>query len=133
VNTEGSAVYLTGTVQFFSDLSMEPLQPVLISLKSGTEDGTAGEQSPDEPPGAKVLAFPSPFSEKLFLSIDLEDEADVRAELYNSNGKIAVEADCGRLFPGRNIVSLPSPVSPGIYMARVRYGNREVLLKVVSL
>ncbi|MRR24127.1 sel1 repeat family protein, partial [bacterium] len=82
VNTEGSAVYLTGTVQFFSDLSMEPLQPVLISLKSGTEDGTAGEQSPDEPPGAKVLAFPSPFSEKLFLSIDLEDEADVRAELY---------------------------------------------------
>lgn len=133
VSTDGSAVYLTGTVQFFSDLTMEPLPPVFISLKSGPEVGTAGEQPPDEIPGVRVLAFPNPFSEKMFLSIDLEEEADVHAELYNSDGKIAVEADCGRLVPGKNIVSLPSPVSPGIYMAKVRFGSREVLLKVVSL
>lgn len=133
VSTDGSAVYIAGTVQFFSELSMEPLQPVFISLQSGTEDGEARLQSPDDLAGSKVLAFPNPFSEKLFLSIDLEEEADVHAELYNSDGRIAVEADCGRLLPGRNIVSLPSPVSPGIYMARVRFGNREALLKVVSL
>jgi len=133
VITDGSAVYITGTVQFFSDLSMEPLQPVFISLRSGKEESTSRGQSVDDFPGAKVLAFPNPFSDKLFLIIDLEEEADVHAELYNSDGKIVLEADCGRLLPGRNVVSLPSPVSPGIYMARVRFGNREVMLKVVSL
>lgn len=133
MSTDGSAVYLTGTVQFFSDLSMEPLQPVIISLKSGTGINAAAEQSPYENPGAKVIAFTNPFSGKMYLSIDLEEGIDVHAELYNSDGKTAVEADCGRLLPGWNIVPLPSPVSPGIYMARVRYGDREVILKVVSL
>jgi hypothetical protein len=62
VSKDGSAVYIAGTVQFFSDLSMEPLQPVFISLQSAKEDGAATEQFPDDLSGSKVLAFPNPFS-----------------------------------------------------------------------
>lgn len=133
VSTDGSAFYLTGIVQFFSDLSLEPLQPVFISLESGTGEDAAGEKYVIETGGVRVLSFPNPFSGSLFLSIDLEEEADVHAGLFTDDGKLAVEADCGRLLPGRNIVTLPSPVAPGIYMARVRFGNREAMLKVVSL
>ena len=129
--TDGISNYLTGSLNLFSDITMEPLQPVYFSLRS------AGGNKADHPfqgyeaNGVKLLAFPNPVTGKLNLSIGLPVETDVHVDILTDSGSLLFEADCGRLLPGKNIIQLPSPVTPGVYVVRVRYIDGEVSFKYV--
>jgi hypothetical protein len=79
-----------------------------------------------------MFAFPNPFTGMLNLSIELDGEADVHVDILTASGILVIEADCGRLRRGRNVVSLPAPSAPGLYVVRVRYGNREATFTVVK-
>ncbi len=132
LSSDGSSVYLTGNLHLFSEITMEPLQPVYISLKSAGESAVDHPLHVEEGSGVKMFAFPNPFTGMLNLSIELDGEADVHVDILTASGILVIEADCGRLRRGRNVVSLPAPSAPGLYVVRVRYGNREATFTVVK-
>ncbi len=132
LSTDGVSAYLTGSLQLFSDISMEPMQPVSIHLKSAVEGGSDPQAEGHGNSGAKLICFLNPFTGKLCLSIYLEEEASVHAELMTMSGTLVMEADCGFLLPGRNIVSLPADVAAGVYLVSIRYGDEEAMVTVVK-
>jgi len=132
LSTDGASVYLTGSLQLFSDITMEPMQPVSLHLKSAVERGSGSQAVGQGNAGAKLIGFLDPFNGEFCLGIDLEEEADVHAELLTNSGTLLMEADCGRLLPGRNIVTMPASVAKGFYLVRIRCGNEEALVTVVK-
>jgi hypothetical protein len=111
---------------------MEPMQPASIHLISVVEDRPDPQDAEQGNAGAKLIGFLNPFNGEFCMSIDLEEEADVHAELLTASGTLVMEADCGRLIAGRNIVPLPASVATGVYLVRIRYGNEEALFTVVK-
>ena len=133
LSTDGASVWLTGSLEFFSDITMEPMQPVSICLRSAAEEEAAAEGEEKAAQGAKLIGFTNTFTGKFCLSIDMEEEVDVHAALFTPSGTLVMEADCGRLLPGRNIVPLPGAVEPGLYKVRIRYGNNETSCNALKL
>lgn len=131
MSTDGTYFYLAGNLQLYSEITMEPLQPVCFSLRSagGNQDDQLFQAYDAQ--GVKLIAFQNPFTQKLNLSIGLQNEADVHVDILTVSGALLIEADCGRLMPGRNIIQLPSPVTPGVYVVKVRYGDGEASFKYV--
>lgn len=125
MSTDGTYFYLTGKLHQFSEITMEPLPPVYFSLRSagGNQDDSLFQAY--EAQGVKLLAFLNPFTQKLNLIIGLTTEADLHVDILSVSGALLIEADCGKLLPGNNIIPLPAPVIPGVYVIRVRYGDGE--------
>ncbi len=132
LSSDGSSVYLTGNLHLYSEITMEPLQPVYISLKSAGESAVDPHLPVEEGSGVRMFAFPNPFTGMLNLSIEIDGEADVHVDIFTISGILIMEADCGRLPKGKNVVSLPAPAAAGLYVVRVRYGNRETSFTVVK-
>lgn len=68
----------------------------------------------------EMRAFPNPFSNRLSLSIQLEENADIRVILYNSKGQVAKQLYHQVLSKGNQLLQFEGlSLAPGIYMLQV--------------
>ncbi len=131
INYSDSMVYLTGNLQMFSPLTMEPERPRYISLISVLEKNHPEKYSGIEPINSLVV-FPNPFSEQLNLSFELLDDAEIFIKVQTVTGNLVYEAKCGKLLTGTNVVPLPVSLTQGLYIVTVSRNNFSKSATVVK-
>lgn len=83
----------------------------------------------------KEAIFPNPFSDRLFVSFKVPEQAPIAMELYNLQGALVHRLDQATAIEGLNQFSFSTlPLQDGVYILRVTQGSyilkEEKLLKV---
>jgi hypothetical protein len=96
--------------------------------------------APEHWNGARPLAaWPNPFTDRASLALSLPAAADYRAEIYDAQGRLvkrigegfAPAGDLSLAWDGRD--DADRPVAAGVYLARVRAGDREFRGRLMRL
>ena len=97
-------------------------QPYEIQVITGLEDARDIALS--------FSAYPNPTINYLTLKADNVDLSDLRYQLYNLNGQrmIVVES---MMSPGNNTMDIPSGIPAGMYLLRIRSGERVETIKLL--
>ena len=137
--TVNKKVYLTGTLQTFTDEWQEPGPPMHIILKQteeGDEDLTAEELlALTDQKEHFITLYPNPFVNDVLIEYELESDANVNVGVYDFSGNnTAITLELGALqthgkhkytFNGSNLRS-------GMYIVRVGVNNEmhsRILIK----
>ncbi len=74
--------------------------------------------------------FPNPFSGSITILIDEETEAGVYVDLEDLQGRSVARL----LFEGsRGTLSLPENIPPGMYVIKLRSGQKQLITKLVKI
>ena len=78
--------------------------------------------------------YPNPFTEKTQMRFYVEDDSEVKIEVYNTLGeRVAIVAD-GRFSKGVHEISLSAGhLPPGVYLCRMASGKASVVNKMLIL
>jgi hypothetical protein len=129
----GNSVQLSGNIQLYSPLTMEPEKPLYITV---SRDALTGSNT--VPADTKInsdqvfLAYPNPFKNELNLVFSLDKTASVLVTVYSISGKKVYEANFSACPQGSNTLILPLIINPGIYNVTIQYGCTVLTRTVVK-
>jgi len=137
--TVNKKVYLTGTLQTFTDEWQEPGPPMHIILKQteeGDEDLTAEELlALTDQKEHFITLYPNPFVNDVLIEYELETAANVNVGVYDLSGNTAaVTLEQGTVqTQGKHKYTLDgNKLKSGMYIVRVGVGNEmhsRILIK----
>jgi hypothetical protein len=83
----------------------------------------------------KLQVYPSPFTEKTYISFDLKREMPLSLSIHDISGRMVAQLQNGPLSEGRHILNWNpgADVSPGIYIVRIRSAQFNRSLRVVYM
>jgi len=114
-----TSTFLVGNLQMFSPQTMEPNQPMYLSLRK-TDNLNSSEKGTQK----RVLyAYPNPFEEGLNISFYQEKEANVTVSLYRTSGEKVYSANMGKYSEGQNHITLTLGLTPGAYLLTLTSGK----------
>lgn len=107
---------LAGNLQMYSPESMEPNQPMYISLHKVSKTGikTNGKQ--------ELNVYPNPFENGLNISFNQLKESEVKIAVFTTNGVRVYLESLGVLSEGRQDITLSLQLNPGVYKLNVITG-----------
>jgi hypothetical protein len=93
---------------------------------------TGIEESPDGPDNAGLSAHPNPFVSSCSVSFEVSQACDARLELYDLSGRLIDSLMDGHVGAGSHEARIEgSGLSPGVYLLRLRAGDRSMVRRVV--
>lgn len=129
--TVNKKIYLTGSLQTFTDEWQEPGPPMHIILKQ-TEEGDSDDLTAEELLALTnqkehfITLYPNPFLSDVLIEYELESDANVNAGVYDFSGNkmaISLEKEAFQTpgkhkytFDGTNLI-------PGMYIVRISVNN----------
>lgn len=116
--SDDSSSYLTGNLQMYSPETMEPNQPVYLSLRKTTKVVA----SPMLDQG--FSAYPNPFEEGLNISFNQKKESIVRVAVYKIDGQQVYNATLGSYPEGQQNLTLTLRLDPGAYVLKLFTGEK---------
>lgn len=81
----------------------------------------------------KILAYPNPFCEFLWLECEYGKTTDVKMSIYNTYGQLVKSSEEKFLSSGKNLVKIETEELPeGIYLMRMEAGDSAGSIKIVK-
>ncbi len=82
----------------------------------------------------KVEVFPNPFTEKINITLNLQNELQLVMQMRNAEGKLLDTITSGLLSPGRHDYAwTPREVAPGVYFLVLLTADGEKLVRKIIL
>jgi len=142
-----SAVYLAGNLYFYLPQLMEPSKPMYVSLssskniqsqssltekreKSALSDTTSSENK--EGLVTDLVAYPNPFARELSIAFTLTKPANLRAEIFDQEGKPIYQTVFDGLSAGRQVKTLALNAPAGPYIIKIVSGSIVQTIMVVK-
>lgn len=122
--TDGGYATATRTCTITPTATITPTMTVSPTT-TPTQAQTASAIQPGE-----VQAFPNPAPERFNFLINLDAPAAVTISLFNPNGERVAQLQAEKPAGTSRMEWNCSNVAPGIYIARIKMGNREKTLKL---
>lgn len=116
--SDDSTSYLTGNLQMYSPETMEPNQPVYLTLRKTTK--TVLAPTPDQ--GFSV--YPNPFEKGLNISFFQQKASLVQVAVYKTGGQQVYESTLGLYPEGQQNLTLTLRLNPGAYVLKLFTGEK---------
>ena len=122
---KNDTVFLAGNISMFSPDRKEPSKPLLVAL-SRTDPSIVEKD-------LHLRASPSPFGSVLNVEFTLPKQAVVEVQLLSVAGAVIYRNPAGKLDAGHYLLPLqPGVVAPGVYVVKLVYGGKSVVVNVVK-
>lgn len=132
ITKNDSVTWLTGNIQLFSEVTMEPEKPMYISLKRTDVTIEPDITEKQDKLIGDLHAFPNPFRDLINISFNLKKESEVNVSVFSSDGRKLYQTDFGKLSPGVNSQNLYLNVTKGVYLLKVACGSESVTTKIIK-
>jgi hypothetical protein len=119
VLSDDTSSYLAGNLQMYSPETMEPNQPVYLTLRKTSQSVVA---VPTQPQGFNV--YPNPFEDGLNIGFYQAKESTVRVTVYKAAGVMVYEASLGKFAQGQQNITLSLRLDPGAYVLKLIAGDK---------
>ena len=81
-----------------------------------------------------IGVYPNPFNPAAAIDFQIAEKALTKIDLFNIEGRIVQQMNCGELSPGRHVYRLDgSALTSGMYFLRLQSGKQNSLKKVILL
>jgi hypothetical protein len=114
---DDTAGYLAGNLQMYSLESLEPNQPMYLSLRKVTRPQTDVDET--------FSVYPNPFENALNISFNQLVASEVRVAVYTAGGQRLHFESLGVLGEGRQDITLPLSLHSGVYVLKVITGEKS--------
>ncbi len=114
---DDTASYLAGNLQLYSLESLEPHQPMYLSLRKVTKPQTNMDET--------FSVYPNPFENALNISFNQPVASEVGVAVYTAGGQCLYLESLGVLGEGRQDITLPLSLPPGVYLLKVITGEKS--------
>jgi len=108
---------LAGNLQLYSLESLEPHQPMYLSLRKVARPQTNMDET--------FSVYPNPFENALNISFNQLVASEVRVAVYTAGGQRLHFESLGVLGEGRQDITLPLPLHSGVYVLKVITGEKS--------
>jgi hypothetical protein len=120
---DDTASFLTGNLQMYSPETMEPNQPMYLSLRKVTN--TTLETS------ERFSVYPNPFEDGLNISFYQVEFSAVQVAVFTTSGQRVYLESLGTLPEGQQDITLKLSLKAGVYVLKVFTGKKAYQTVVV--
>lgn len=104
-----------------------PYSPDELSLTYSLYVQTNTDLGTEEDSQSELVLYPNPTNDIVNIAFDLENDTEIRLELYNSVGEIVVNSDLGLYEKGQVNIGLgTSNLAAGLYFCKLTVGEQVI-------